>query len=470
MKVLVVGGGPAGIAAALQARQLGAEATVLEADRIGGTSLNRGPAPVRTLARTARFVRDWSSWASFGLEGPRPVPNLAAILANSHRVARHAHDKMEIARQIREGGVDLVEQLGLARFAGPHTLRTSDGRTWEGDRIVIAVGGYAAPLRIPGGDLALTYNDIPHLKSLPTEVAVIGGADTGCQIASIFADFACKVWLFEAGPALIPTSDASISSALGEAFSDKGMELVTGAQVQALKSTGDRVGVHFDRGGRGEEATFDSVFAAVGWPANLESLGLDAAGVDFTPQAIPVDPYLQTNVEHIFAAGDVNGRSKLVQSARLEGRSAAWNAVRGPTLTVGHEVVPSGSFTDPEYGAVGMTEAQAAAGHDIVVGKANYEQLLRPVADGRPEGFCKLIVDRRAHTVLGAHVLGEYAAETVQVVAVAMSTAMTVEKLAEMQFAFPTVTEGVAMAARMACRELGVGEFPTMWSQLGHGR
>jgi pyruvate/2-oxoglutarate dehydrogenase complex dihydrolipoamide dehydrogenase (E3) component len=468
MKVLVVGAGPAGIAAALQARQLGAEATVLEAERIGGTSLNRGPAPVRTLARTARFVRDWSSWASFGLEGPRPVPNLDAVLANSHRVARHAHDKKHVARQIRNAGVELVEHLGLARFAGPNTLRTSDGRAWEGDRIVIAVGGFAAPLRIPGGDLALTYNDIPHLKSWPEEVAVIGGADTGCQIASIFTDFACKVWLFEAGPALIPSVDASVSSALGEAFSGKGMELVTGAKVEALENRGDRVVVHFNRGGASEQAAFDSVFAAVGWPANLESLDLDAAGVDSTPQAITVNAYLRTNVETIFAAGDVNGRSKLVQSARLEGRLAGWNAVRGPTRTVGYEVVPSGSFTDPEYGSVGMTEAQASAGHDIVVGRANYEELLRPVADGHPEGFCKLIVDRNMHTVLGAHVLGEYAAETVQVVAIAMSTAMTVERLAEIQFAFPTVTEGVAMAAQRACREMGIGEFPTMWSQLGH--
>jgi pyruvate/2-oxoglutarate dehydrogenase complex dihydrolipoamide dehydrogenase (E3) component len=210
------------------------------------------------------------------------------------------------------------------------------------------------------------------------------------------------------------------------------------------------------------------VFAAVGWPANVRDLHLDVAGVTAGPKAIPVDAYLQTNVEHIFAAGDVNGHSKLVQSARLEGRVAAWNAVRGPTRKVGHEVVPSGSFTDPEYGSVGMTEGQAARGHDIVVGIAHYEDLLRPVADGRPDGFYKLIVDRRRHTVLGAHVVGEYAAETVQVVAVAMSTAMTVEQLAEMQFAFPTVTEGVGMAAQRACRALGGGEFPVTWSYLGH--
>jgi pyruvate/2-oxoglutarate dehydrogenase complex dihydrolipoamide dehydrogenase (E3) component len=185
------------------------------------------------------------------------------------------------------------------------------------------------------------------------------------------------------------------------------------------------------------------------------------------PRAIPVDDYLRTNVEHIFAAGDVNGVSKLVQSARLEGRIAAWNAVHGPTRQPGYDVVPSGSFTDPEYGSVGLTEEQAAAGHDIAAGIAWYDDLVRPVADGRTSGFCKLIADRRSHAILGAHVLGEYSAETVQVVATAMRARMDVEQLAEMQFAFPTFTEAVSMAAQKACRDIGIGQFPAAWSYLG---
>src|SRR6185437_2424134 len=197
MRVLVVGGGPAGAAAALQARELAADVTLLEADRVGGTNLNRGPTPVRTLARAARLVRDWSSWERFGLEGPRPVPNL----------------------------------------------------------------------------------------------------------------------------------DASISAALRQAFEAKGMKVNTGARVQALENSDEQVIVRFAPGGPAEYATADAVFAAVGWPANLQDLGLDAAAVTSSPRAIPVDDYLRTNVEHVFAAGDVNGRSKLVQSARLEGRIAAWNAV-----------------------------------------------------------------------------------------------------------------------------------------------
>lgn len=231
MRVLVVGAGPAGATAATQARELGASVTLLEAEQVGGTNINRGPTPVRTLARAARLARDWSSWERFGLQGPRPVPNLDALLANCDRVARYAHDKKDIAGHLRHSGIELVDYLGPVRFTDPHTVAAGDGRSWHGDRIVIAVGCWAAPLPVPGGELALTYRDILTIKSLPHEVTVIGGADTGCQIASIFADFGADVRIIEAGPRIVPGADADISAALIQAFEAKGMKVTTGARV-----------------------------------------------------------------------------------------------------------------------------------------------------------------------------------------------------------------------------------------------
>src|ERR1700743_2152889 len=140
--LLVVGGGPAGVAAALHGRGLGAQGTLREPAQVGGTSLNRGPAPVRTLARAARLARDWSSWATFGLDGPRPVPALPAVVANSERVARYAHDRKDLAGHLRRHGIDLIEGLGPVGFADPHTL-TAGPRTWSADRIIVAVGGHA---------------------------------------------------------------------------------------------------------------------------------------------------------------------------------------------------------------------------------------------------------------------------------------------------------------------------------------
>ena len=465
--VLVVGGGPAGVTAAMQASELGARVTLLEAAQVGGTSLNSGPAPVRTLARAARLARDWSSWAAFGLTGPPPVPDLSAVLANSQRVARYAHEKKDLAGTIRRHGIDLIEDLGPVSFTGPHTIAADSGRTWTADSIIVAVGGHAARLPIPGADLALTYEDIPSLKNLPGRVAVIGGADTGCQIASIFDDFGVAVTLFEGGPILVPSADKDVSTELGRAFRDQGMTVATSTLVTGLHRAGESIRIDHRCGQTLGSTLADAVFFAVGWPASISKLNLEAAGVRAEPGAIPVDEYLRTNVGHIFAAGDVNGQSMLVQTARQDGRIAARNAVLGPAAHASYDVVPSGSFTDPEYGRVGLTETQAAQHHDAVIGVARYDDLLRPVADGRPDGFCKLIADRQTHAILGAHVLGEYSAETVQTVAACMAAGLRVEQVAELQLAFPTFTEGVSMAAQKICRTIGIGSFPQAWSYLG---
>jgi pyruvate/2-oxoglutarate dehydrogenase complex dihydrolipoamide dehydrogenase (E3) component len=483
MRLLVVGGGTAGMAAALQARELKADVTLLEADEVGGTTLNRGPAPVRTLARAARLVRDWGSWETFGLRGPAPEPDLPKVLARSEEVARYARDARQLAAYLSHYGVDLTEHTGQVSFTDPHTVTAADGRQWQGDSVVVAVGGYAAPLPVPGAQLALTYNDIPSLTSLPSDVAIVGGADTGCQIASILSDFGVNVTIFEAGPTLIASADQAVSAGLTRSFQAQGIEVRTTTIVTALEQHGTRILVRHKSAETGSTETstaetstaedstlFDAVFTAIGWPANISGLALDKAGVRATRTAIPVDKCLRTNVPHIFAAGDVNGQAKLVQFAKGEGRIAARNAVAGTREELTYRIVASGSFTDPEYGQVGLTEAQARAqaahGDDIVTATAGYEHLLRPVADGRPYGFCKLIAGRRDRTILGGHVLGEYSAEIIQVIATAMKANMTVEQVAVIPFAFPTFTEAVGMAAQMICRDLGVGEFPKVWSLL----
>ncbi len=467
VKVLVVGGGPAGISAALQAREIGASVTLLEADQVGGTSINRGPAPVRTLARAARLARDWSSWDQFGLRGPRPTLDLDAVLANSLRVARYAHEKKDVSGHLRHLGVELIQGIGPVRFSDPQGVRAEDGRRWSADRVILAVGGHAASLPIPGAHLAKTYDDLRSITSFPDNVMVVGGSDTGCQIASILADFGATVRLVEFAPALLPAADHDVSKKLREAFERHGMRVSVGTRLTELEAGNDCVTVHLTRGDKSEQTEAAAVFIAVGWPANLDALDLDAAGITHDQQAIAVDEYLRTNVEHIFVAGDANGQSKLVQTARIEGRIAAWNAVNGPTRRPAYDVVPSGSFTNPEYGTVGLTERQATASHDVAVGVADYDDLLRPVADGHIDGFCKLIVDRADHRILGAHLVGEYSAESVQVVATAMSSGMIADQLAEMQFAYPTFTEAISMAAQKACRAIGTGHFPAAWSYLG---
>ena len=464
--LLVIGGGPAGVTAALQAAELGAKVTLVERGKAGGTMLNTGPAPVRTLARAARLARDWNSWEAFGLRGPKPHVDLAAILANAQRVADHAHERKHFADEIRAKGVHLVEGAGDVRFTTATAVVAPDGRQWHAERMVIAVGGRASRLPIPGAELGLTYEDVRSLSALPGRVCVIGAADTGCQLASIMADFGSQVWLLEYAPRILPRGDLDVSSALEDAFRNRGMEVVTGAAVERIEQASGGVRVVYRAGAETRGVDVDAAFFAVGWPSNADRVDAPAAGVRMERGYVVVDDYLRTSTPHIFAAGDVDGRSMLVSSALLEGRVAAENALLGPHRRINHDIVPAGSFTDPEYASVGLPEAEARARYNCAVAVARYENLVRPVTDGQPEGFCKLIVETDQHQIVGGHVLGEYSAEVIQVVAACMAARMRIEDVAELQMAFPTFTEGVRVAAHMLVHDLGVHPMPLLWAGL----
>jgi pyruvate/2-oxoglutarate dehydrogenase complex dihydrolipoamide dehydrogenase (E3) component len=388
------------------------------------------------------------------------------VLANAQRVAHYAHEKKHLADYLRRSGVELIEGVGPAHFLNQQTVGVADGRTWQADTIIIAAGGHGRILPVPGAELALTYNNIWSLKQLPASVAVVGGAATGCQLASILEDFGCQVYLLELAPRLIPQEDEAISFALAEAFSRQQMTVITGAGTERLEKTEDGIQLHYHKQERPDSLTVDAVFFATGWPGNVDALNLVAAGVEAEHSYIPVNDYLQSNVPHIFAAGDINGQSMLVQSARYEGRLAAENAVLGPYHRFTHEIVPSGSFTDPEYASVGLTEAEARQQYDCAVAVVQYDDLMRPVIDNHPEGFCKLIVERRRRYILGAHVIGEYSVEIIQMVAACMASDMRVEQLAELQLAYPTFTEAVGMAAQKLVRELGLAPLPQLWSDI----
>jgi pyruvate/2-oxoglutarate dehydrogenase complex dihydrolipoamide dehydrogenase (E3) component len=466
MRLLVLGSGPAGMTAALHARELGAEVTLVEAGQVGGTSLNTGPAPVRSLARTARLMRDAKSWERLGLRGPAPQIDIAAALASAQRIADYVHDQRRMADALSHQGIDLVDGCGPAVFADPHTVTVPDGREFHGEAVVVAVGGRAGRLPIPGAELALTYTDLRTLTALPASAAVVGGADTGCQLASILADFGVDVTLIEAGPRLVPHADHDVSDALAQAFRDRGIAILTATQVQRLEGVGGGATVHFRSDGDPGQLEVDAVFFAVGWPGNADLLGAAEVGIDTQRGYVQVDETLRSNLPHVLAAGDANGISMLVPSARYEGRIAAENAVLGTRGRFTHELVPTGSFTDPEYGAVGLTEAQARERYDCEVAVVHYRDMVRPVIDDHPDGFCKLIVERDRRYILGAHVLGEYSAEVIQTASTCMAANLRIEQIAELQPAFPTFTESITLAAQTIVRQMGIVPIAPTWGGL----
>lgn len=469
-QVVVIGGGPAGATAALRARELGASVALVERGRLGGTCTNDGCAPTRVLAKAARLVRDAEQFEEYGLMGEAPAVNLPALLARTQQTVYRLHEKKQLLNHLREAGVEVFSEVGSAAFSDPHSLVLPDGRQIQGKQFILCVGGRGRRLDFPGSEHALTHSDIWTLPRLPRSMVIVGGAATGCQLASIFAAFGTQVHLLDVAPRILGAEDELVSQAIGQAFDRRGVQVITGiGGLERIEKEGDTLHLDFTNRGERQRLSAEAIVLAVGWVGSLEPLNLAAAGVATERGYIVVDDSLHTSVPHIFAAGDVTGRMMLVQSAGYEARLAAENAVLGGRQPYQHQIVPHGGFTDPEYGSVGLTETQARAQQDCAVAVIQYADLDRGVIDDRTEGFCKLIVSVDNHRVLGAHVVGEQAVEIVQLVAAGMAADIWVEQLAELELAYPTFTAIIGLAARQIARDLGIIPLSPAWQTLRKG-
>jgi pyruvate/2-oxoglutarate dehydrogenase complex dihydrolipoamide dehydrogenase (E3) component len=465
--VIVIGGGPAGVTAALRARELGASVALVERGRMGGTCTNDGCVPTRVLAKAARLIRDAEQFDEYGLTGPQPLLEFDRLLARTQYTVYAIQEKKQLINHLQTSGAEVFAEAGSACFTDPHTIALPNGRVLQAEKFILCAGGRARRLDFPGAEYALTHSDVWSLKSLPRSIVVVGGAATGCQLASIFNAFGAQVTILEIGERLLRVEDAAVSEAIEKSFKEHGVEITSGIggvdHIEKLEN-GLQLFYRYQDELRSQQA--EAIILSTGWLGNLDSLNLAAAGVETVHNYVRVDDYLRTSAPHIFAAGDITGRMMLVQSAGYEAMAAAENAVIGIGQRQKHEIVPHGGFTDPEYGSVGLTEEQARARFDVVVANVPYAETDRAVIDGHPVGFCKLIVSRDNHRILGAHVAGEQALEIVHLVAVGMTADMWVEQLSEMQIAYPTFTAVVGLAARQIVHELGIRPLAPEWRTL----
>src|SRR3989441_9524279 len=455
--LIVIGGGPAGATAALRARELGASVALVERGEMGGTCTNDGCVPTRVLAKAARLIRDAEQFADYGLVGEKPTVDFATLLAQTRHIVHRIHEKKQLQNHLEQAGVTVFANAGDARFLDEHSIALGDGTSLQGEKFILCVGGHARRLPFPGSEYVLTHSDVWSLQRLPRQIVVVGGAATGCQLASCFAAFGAHVRVREVAPRLLMLEDEAVSHGIAEAFLRRGISVITSiGGIQRIEQRDGALLVFYPYDGEVRQLTTEAVVLSVGWQGNTEELNLAAANVQSERSYIVVDDYLQTTAPHIYAAGDITGRMMLVQSANWEGALAAGNALLANKRIAEHRIVPHGGFTDPEYGSVGLTEERARAAHDCVVAVVPYKALDRALIDGHREGFCKLIVSTTTHRILGAHILGEQALEVLQLVATCITADMPVEKLGEMELGYPTFTAIVAIAARQLSRELGI--------------
>jgi pyruvate/2-oxoglutarate dehydrogenase complex dihydrolipoamide dehydrogenase (E3) component len=456
--VVVIGAGPAGVVAALRAADLGARTALIARDEFGGMAANDGPVPVRTLAHAARLMREARQLGQYGIAVNDPILDYSRLLARVREVVNDVRKHSAFREQLERAGATIYENAGRASLVDSHTIETESGLRFHADRIILCAGGISRRLTVPGFEFTATHSDAWKLTAVPSSMLVVGGGATGAQVASVFNAFGSRVLLFQAGPRILHTEDKDVSAAVADAFRRAGIVVRENfGAIERFEKTPNGVRMLFTKDGKTDSAEAALAVVAVGWVADAASLRLENAGVETDPRGyVQVDDYLRTSAPHIFAAGDITGRIMLVPQAIQDGFVAATNAVQGMTMTLGDQVSPIGSFTDPEYAQVGLTEDKARQAHDLVIVMVRFDSTTRTIIDGQTRGFCKLIVDRKTRGILGCHIVGERAVDIAQVVSIVIAGGMRVDELARVPLSFPTYAGVLGRLAASATRQLNL--------------
>jgi len=442
--IAIIGGGPGGYVAAIRAAQQGACVCLIEADRVGGTCLNRGCIPTKALYSTALLKERLAKAGDHGF-------NLGDV---GFDYARAVERKDGVVEQLVGGIEQLLKSQGIDVYKGKASLETNDricirqpgvaGRI-RAKKIILATGSIPArPKALPiDGKNILTSNEILAIKELPESLLVIGGGYIGCEFAGIFAALGSKVTVVEALPRILAQSDKQIVREVEKSFKQRQVEIHIDTAVESLEVTDSGVKARFGD----HEKTFDKVLVAVGRVANTSGLNLEEVGVAVENGTIKVDSRLKTSVPNIFAIGDVTGIIQLAHVASYQAGIAVANALGGDE-EADYRVVPSAIFTLPEIGQVGLTEAECKEqGVAVDVGRFAYQASGKALCDGEAQGSIKVVAEKEGGRILGAAIVGEEASALISEISVAMSQQMTAAQLGEVIHAHPTLPEIVLEAA-----------------------
>ena len=349
---------------------------------------NDGPVPVRTLAHAARLMREARQLGHYGISAGEPTLDYRRLLARVREVTGDVRAHALLRDELKQAGVTIYEHAGIARFVEPQVIESENGPRLRAANIILCTGGVSRQLPLPGFELTCTHSDAWRLESAPDSLLVIGAGATGVQVASIFNAFGSRVTLFEAAPRILMSEDEQVAAAMSTALHASGVRVLEHAgTIERFEPS--PAGVRLVYSGRDTQAEIDATLAvvAVGWLANTDPLDLAVAGVETDPRGyIKVDSQLRTTAPGIYAAGDVTGHLMVVHEAAREAYLAATNATVGSTEILPAEVSPLGSFTDPEYASVGLSEATARETHDVVVGTEGFELDAAPDHRRSPHG------------------------------------------------------------------------------------
>jgi len=449
-RLVIIGGGPGGNTAATYAARLGAEVTLVERDVLGGAAHLWDCIPSKTMIATGGAMSFTRRVRQMGLEPLEPSLDLAAMRERVLDVENHLREDLE--RLLKSQGVRVIS--GCGRLKGPHeVIAETDSGIVELDADAIVVSTGSRP-RIPDwaepdGDRILTTRQAYPPPEMPGHLVVIGSGVTGVEFVHMFSSFGADVTLIVSRQQVLPSKDPEVAAALEDELLRRRVRLFKGARAQSIDKTSDSVAVFCDDGrvAKGTHAVL-----AIGSIPNSESVDLQAAGVEIDEAGyVPINHHCQSNVGHIYAAGDVSGKLPLSSVAVMQGRKIAEHVMGLHTREhrhIDYGKAASAIFTEPEIADVGLAEADAfSTGRKIRVTKVPYAAAAKAQINADPKGFVKIVSDPATGVVLGGSVVGRHAAELISVIALAVTANLKVSDIVDSCLVHPTLSEALADAA-----------------------
>ncbi len=444
----VIGAGSAGFSAAITAAEQGANVALIGHGTLGGTCVNIGCVPSKTLIRAAESLYHAGAAARFaGIRAEGHLTDWAALVAQ----------KDELVAGLRQAKyADLLPAYNtIAYLDGPARLTQNgvaiNGTSIKAPKVIIATGARPAvpPIRSIETAGYLTSTTALDLKTLPKSLLVLGGGFIGAELGQLFARAGVKVTIV-CRTRLLPNAEPEIAEALSRYFGQEGIALNCGVAYEFCKKTEKGVELCVRRDGRQEVLEAEQILIATGRSPNVEQLGLAEAGVrQGRGGAVEIDERMRTSRAGTYAAGDVTGRDQFVYMAAYSAKLAAKNALNGDSLLYDNRAMPEVVFTDPQVASAGLTEAQAkSAGHPVTTSVLSLDNVPRALAARDTRGLIKLVADAKTRKLLGAHVLAPEGADSIQTAVMAIKASMTVEQLGETIFPYLTTVEGLKLAAQ----------------------
>ncbi len=465
--VIVIGSGPGGYVTAIRASQLGLKTAIVEREHLGGICLNWGCIPTKALLRSAEILHFSENAASYGIKLEGSVSaDIAAVVKRSRGVSGRLN--AGVGFLMKKNKVDVIwGEAKLSKAAKgsasaeivvgkssktpmepqhPTPKNTKGEGTYTAKHVIVATG--ARPRVLPGiepdGKLIWTYFEAMVPQSQPKSMLVMGSGAIGIEFASFYHSMGVDVTVVELMPTIMPVEDAEISGLARKLLEKQGLKIITEAKVSKVEKAADSVTAHVEtKDGKTETITADRLISAVGVQGNIENLGLEALGVKTDRGCIVIDGYGKTNVEGIYAIGDVAGPPMLAHKAEHEGVVCVEKIAGVPGVhPTDKNKIPGCTYCNPQVASVGLTEARAKEeGYDIRVGRFPFSANGKAIALGEDQGLIKTIFDKKTGELLGAHMVGAEVTELIQGFVVAMNLETTEEELMHTVFPHPTLSE-----------------------------